>query len=411
MRGFVHPEFEPVREALRLCVPEGRPGGASVSVYHRGRLVVDLATGSRNEAGYPFETDTLSVSMSTSKGVSATALHVLVDRGIVDLDAPVARYWPRFAKNGKGRITVRQALAHQAGLHAIEPLIDRFEEMYDWDRMVRALEEAAPLHEPGEDFGYHAFTFGWLVGEIARRALGVETFPEVIDQLLAKPLSLDGLFVGVPDGELHRVSDMVGPRSLPPVPRALGRAFAKTLSVGADCLGANVEFHETELALFPPGVSRADLNAREFRQASLPAVNGHFDARSLAKLYAALASGGTIDGVRLISSRTVDEARRDHNGYFTMCRVVPFPLRMKLGYHRAISLGLRFPFFGKSFDVGVASPNAFGHFGFGGSGAWADPERELAVALTTNTFFGRLPLDLRTVVIATAAAYAADQRR
>lgn len=411
MRGYVHPDFEPVREALRFCVPARRPGGASVSVFHRGRLVVDLATGTRNEQGDPFETDTLSLSMSTTKGVAATALHVLVDRGIVELDSPVARYWPRFARNGKGATTVRQALAHQAGLHAIEPLIERFEDMYDWERMIRALEDATPLHVPGEDYGYHAFTFGWLVGEIARRALGVATYPEVIAELLSRPLGLDGLFVGVPDSELHRASDMVGPRSLPPVPRPLGRAFAKTLGVGAKCVGANVEFHESELALFPPGISRADLNARAFRQASLPAVNGHFDARSLAKLYAALAGDGSIDGVRLVSPRTLEEARADHNGYFTVCRVIPFPLRVKLGYHRAISLGLRFPFLGKSFDVGVASPNSFGHFGFGGSGAWADPDRELAVGLTTNTFFGRVPLDLRTVLIATAAAHSVDRSR
>ncbi len=411
MRGFVHPDFEPVREALRLTVPDGRPGGAAVCVYHRGQKVVELATGTRNRHGDPFENDTLSLSMSTTKGVAATALHVLVDRGVVDLDRPVAHYWPGFAKKGKARLTVRQALAHQAGLHAIEPLIDRFEDMYDWERMVRALEDAEPLHEPGTDYGYHAFTFGWLVGEISRRALSVSTYPDVVRTLLAEPLGLDGLFVGVPESELHRVADMVGPRRLPPFPRPIGRAFARGMSLGADLLGANVEFHETELALFPPGISGADLNANAFRRASLPAVNGHFDARSLAKLYAALAGGGEVDSVRLVSSRTIDEARRDHNGYFTLCRVIPFPLRIKLGYHRAISLGLRLPFFGRTFDLGVASPEAFGHFGFGGSGAWADPERELSVALVTNTFFGRLPLDLRTVAIATAAAYAVDRAR
>ncbi len=142
----------------------------------------------------------------------------------------------------------------------------------------------------------------------------------------------------------------------------------------------------------------------------MPAVNGHFDATSLAKLYAALAGDGSIDGARLVSRATIDEARRDQTPYFALDRVIAFPLRMKLGYHRAISLGLRVPVLGRGFDLGVPSPQSFGHFGFGGSGAWADPERQLSVGLVTNTFFGRLPLDLRPVAVATAAAWAADRR-
>lgn len=410
MRGLVHRDFHAVRDALELCVPRSGPGGAAVAIYHRGEKVVELAAGTRDAAGAPFEVDTLAVSMSTTKGVTATALHVLVDRGEVALDAPVARYWPEFGARGKAAITVRQALAHQAGLYRVSHLVETFEELYDWDAMQRLVADAEPAHAPGEDTGYHAFTYGWLIGEIVRRVAGTPTFSEALDELVARPLALRGLFVGLPDRELPRVAEFVGRRRLPSFsPRTL-RALRGAARAGLARLGANTDVDDTVGALLPPGIGEVDLNSPAFRRAAMPAVNGHFDAGSLAKLYAALAGDGSIGGARLMSRATIEEATRDHTGYFALCRVIPFPLRMKLGFHRAISLGLRVPALGRTFDLGVASPHSFGHFGFGGSGAWADPERELSVAVVTNTFFGRLPLDLRTVAIATAAAWAADRR-
>ncbi|MCC6647619.1 MAG: beta-lactamase family protein [Polyangiaceae bacterium] len=410
MRGHVHRDFEAVASALRLSVPRAGPGGAAVAVYHRGEKVVDLALGTRDRAESPFEPDTLAISMSTTKGVTATALHVLVDRGEVSLDAPVARYWPEFAARGKGAITVRHALAHQAGLYLVAPLVERFEDLYDWDAMQRRLADAEPAHAPGAASGYHAFTYGWLIGEIVRRVAGTPTFSEALAELVARPLGLDGLFVGVPEGELARVAEIVGVSRLPELSRRGARVGRRLVGGALRALGAPTDVDDAAGALFPPGITRVDLGSRELRRAELPAVNGHFDARSLAKLYAALAGGGSIDGARLLSRATIEEARRDQSGYFSLCRVIPFPLRMKLGYHRAISLGVRVPALGTTLDVGVASPASFGHFGFGGSGGWADPERELSVGLVTNTFFGRLPMDLRAVAVATAAAWAADRR-
>ena len=408
MRGSHPPEFAAVREALALCVPKDAPGGAAVCVYHRGERVVDLATGTRNPAGDPFETHTLALSMSTSKGVTATLMHVLLDRGLLEIDAPVARYWPEFGQAGKASITIRQLLSHQAGLHVVAPLVRHARDMLEWDRMIHALERAEPVHRPGEDFGYHAFTFGWLCGELAQRATG-KPFQELLRTYLAEPLGLEGLYIGVPESELPRVATFVGPRRLPMLPTGLASATKRTLHVATRLLGLNTEIDEATHALFPPGLAELDLNDPSFLRAVLPSVNGCYDARSLAKLYAVLAHGGSLDGVRLLSKEAIVRASTDQNA--AIDRVIPFPLRVKMGYHRPISLGLPIRIAGKRIDLGVASPEAFGHFGFGGSGAWADPERDLAVGLVTNTFFGRLPFDLRTVAIATAAAHAADRRR
>ena len=146
VRGYTHPDFRALRETVRRCAPSRGPGGVAVTVYHRGEVVADLACGTRNRDGDPFEPETLALSMSTGKGVMATLLHQMVDRGLIDLDAPVAKYWPEFSKNGKGAITIRQAASHRAGLYSIARIIDSAEEMFDWDHMVRVVEDMWPVH-------------------------------------------------------------------------------------------------------------------------------------------------------------------------------------------------------------------------------------------------------------------------
>lgn len=410
MRGYVHPDFERVRDALTLCLPRHGAGGAAVAVYHRGEKVVDLAAGTADAHGRPFTEDTLALSMSTTKGITATALHALIATGEVELDACVADYWPEFAAVGKGQITIGQALAHRAGLHEVAPLVERFEDFYDWDRMVRALERATPSYEPGTNFGYHAFTYGWLIGEVIRRVRGKRTFAEALHDVLAKPLGVDGLFVGVPEHAMHRVADYVGITSMPELSPRVSRALRAALTLGTRVTRMNTAVDESSRSLFPPGMESVSLNDTALRRASMPAVNGHFDARSLARVYAALAGDGSIDGTRLVARDDIDRMRDEHNGFLAMCRVIPFPLRIGLGYHRIITLGLRAQLPSLAIELGVASPRAFGHFGIGGSGGWADPERALSVGLVTNTFFGKLPMDLRTVAIATAAARSVDAR-
>ena len=404
--GYTHPDFRSLREMVRWCAPKGA-GGAAIAVYHRGELVAEVSAGTRDRKGTPFHPDTLSLCMSTGKGVMATLLHVLVDRGMIELEAPVAKYWPEFAQNGKGSITVRQAASHRAGLYSIGRIIESSEEMFDWDHMVQVIENMSPVHTPDTAFGYHAWTGGWVVGEVLRRAAG-ESFPALIKRYLADPLGLDGLYIGLPESELPRVAEFLIPKIprkiLQGRPRGVRARVRKTASMTvriSSAIGHAVD------AMIPPDLGSV-LGDPRWLTSVIPSGNGVFNARSLARLYGALSLGGTIDDVRLMSPATLAEATTDQNP--AIGRVIPFPLRFKVGYMRPISLGLRVPCGKSQLDLGVPSPNAFGHFGFGGSGAWADPERQLGVALVTNSFAGRIPGDLRTVAVATAAARAVDRK-
>lgn len=401
VRGYSHPDFRALRDTVRRCAPSRGPGGVAVAVYHRGTLVADLACGTRDRRGHPFEPETLALSMSTGKGVMATLLHLMVDRGLVELDAPVARYWPSFGKNGKGEITVRQAASHRAGLYSIARVIDSAEEMFDWDHMIRVVEEMWPVHKPDTDFGYHAWTGGWIIGEVLHRVTG-RRFPELIKEHLADPLQLDGLFMGLPESELPRVAEFLIPtlprkvlRGRPRGVRARVRRTASTTARWHSSVGQFVD------AMIPPGLGDV-LGDPRWLTSIIPSGNGVFNARSLARLYGALSLGGSLDGVRLMSPATLAEAAEDQSA--RIGRVIPFPLRFKVGFMRPVSLGLRVGVGKKRIDIGQPNPHAFGHFGFGGSGAWADPERELGVGIVTNCFGGIVPGDLRPVVVATATA-------
>ncbi|MEM7136951.1 MAG: serine hydrolase domain-containing protein [Myxococcota bacterium] len=407
IHGYTHPDFRSLRDTVRWCAPSGA-GGAAIAVYHRGELVAEVSAGTRDRAGTPFEPDTLSLSMSTGKGVMATLLHILVDQGVVSLEDPVAKYWPEFGRNGKEEITIRQAASHRAGLYSIGRLIESSVEMFDWDHMLRVIEDTTPVHAPDTDFGYHAWTGGWVIGEVLQRATG-QRFPELLERYMAKPLGLDGLYIGLPESELPRVAEFLVPKVPRTIlggrPRGVRARVRKTASMTvrvSSAIGHAVD------AMIPPGLGDV-LGDPRWLTSVIPSGNGVFNARSLARLYGALSLGGTIDGVRLLSASALAEATIDQNA--AIGRVIPFPLRFKVGYMRPVSLGLRVPVRRGHVDIGLPAPHAFGHFGFGGSGAWADPEREVGVGLVTNCFFAPIPLDLRTVAVATAVTRAIDRHR
>lgn len=404
--GFVHPDFTGVADALRRQLA-AYPGGAAVCVYQHGRCVVDLWGGYRDRAGTAWTRDTMAPSFSTTKGVASTLLHVLVDRGLLDYDDRVATYWPEFAQAGKASITVRQVLAHQSGLYHIRQMIDHADRMLDWEYMIHAIERATPVHPPGARTGYHGLTYGYLVGEILRRVTG-KPFSRLVQDELVAPLDLDGMYIGAPKRALPRAAQLIWPRhnpSGPPIPFGLDAAVPSRLVAGGAGVVhfllrlSGIEFDLESIldGLAPRGISQFDFGAEKVLRAAIPAANGLFTARSLARLYAALAGGGVLDGRRLLSRRTLLRATQVQDR--TAGRmVIPWEMRWRLGYH------------GVATTRGVPR-HAFGHFGYGGSGGWADPRRNLAVGLIVNSGIGTPFGDMRILRISGAALAGAEAHR
>jgi CubicO group peptidase (beta-lactamase class C family) len=400
LHGSIHPDFANVARTLRRILPKRGPGGAAVCVYHKGEKVVDAWGGTRDTGGTPWAEDTLSISFSTTKGVASTLLHLYADRGLIEYDTPVAEYWPEFAQCGKERITVRQVMCHEAGLYGISDMVGHGRDMLDWDRVASQIAAATPRHAPGTSHGYHALTYGWLVGEIVRRVAGNKPFAELLENDLARPLGLEGLYCGVPADQQHRCATLMARGMEGPLEdrrrntqRILERAERWQARLAR--LGFRYDPSESIAALMAPGMEDLDFNSEEFRAASIPAANGMFTARSLARLYACLAQGGELDGYRLLSYDTIRRAAEEQNR--GVGRVVPISMRWRLGYHRV-------------FAVRARVPAGFGHFGFGGSGAWADPQRNLSVALTVNSGVGTPFGDSRIARIGGAAVRCADRR-
>lgn len=381
------------------------PGGGAVCVYHQGQKVVDLWGGARDAAGQPWQRDTLAVSFSTTKGVTATLLHQLVGAGKIDYDAPVAEYWPEFAANGKADISVRDLLTHRAGLYGMRDLKLSFADLLDWDRVCTALAAAPANHGKAPHSVYHAITFGWLVGEVVRRVGGAPISAQV-QQRLAEPLGLDGLYIGVPDEQHYRVAELLmgrpanAPRQAPSLRARLQRTARQQLTHTLQALQARGL--APDFSPFEDAVSVRDFHPRKLTEpaslrAMMPAINGTFTARSLARLYAALANGGELDGVRILAADMLPMISQ--TAVDSLDRALFSPMRWRLGYHQPYVLKLRRP------------RQAFGHFGFGGSGAWADPARNLAVALTVNAGTGTPWGDMRILKIGAAALAATGKAR
>ncbi|MFF5189441.1 serine hydrolase domain-containing protein [Streptomyces sp. NPDC000345] len=362
--GEIAAGFEPVREAFAANFERHGDIGAAVCVYHRGRPVVDLWGGTADpETGRPWTRDSLQLVYSATKGATATAAHLLAQRGVLDLDAPVAEYWPEFAANGKARIPVRQLLSHQAGLVALDepvPLADALA----WHPMTAALAAQRPLWEPGTAHGYHGRTYGWLVGEVIRRVSGRTPGRFFADEIAA-PLELD-LFIGLPATAHDRVTRMVYQQpgadlsTVPPeaVPEEYRDLVAAMLD--PDSL-TNRAFAVTD----PPEI---DFNSPEVQAAELPASNGICTARALARMYAALV--GEVDGVRLLTPETVAAAAKEQSA--GPDRVIMTPTRFASGYMLPTD------------TLPLTGPNAFGHPGRGGSLAFADPDHDLAFGYVMN---------------------------
>ena len=386
LEGYVHPSFGDVAGRLLRQLPRNEPGGAALTVYHRGRCVVDVWGGTRNRAGDPWLEDTTAPSFSTTKGVVSTLLHVLVDEGRARYDDPVATFWPAFAEHGKDAITLRHVLCHEGGLYRMGELTRDPADMLDWNAMVERLAAAQPAHTPGARHGYHAITYGWLAGHLAER-IGGASLEALLASRLREPLGLDGFHIGLPEDALARRAwlihdDGVSTPTGPPGEDTAGRirqALERLLRL------VGVDLDEFRAALMPFDAP-FDWNAEATVKAVIPAANGQFTARSLARMYAMIAEGGELDGVRVLSGERVAAMGEVQNR--SRDAVLSLPMHWRLGYHRVFTFDRR-------------APNAFGHFGYGGTGAWCDPSRRLAVALTLNSGVGTPVGDLRITRIST----------
>lgn len=393
LEGHVHPDFADVASVLIRQIPEREQGGAAVCVYHRGEKVVDIWGGSSDREGNAWQEDTVAPSFSTTKGVMSTLLHVLAEKGLVDYEDRVAEHWPEFAENGKEAITVRQLLSHEAGLYEASGLMDGPAEMLDWEHMKSQVAGARPCHEPGTAHAYHALTYGWLLGGLIEAVTG-KPLQRVLLEELTEPLGLDGCFIGLPHNELYRRAKLItndGVFGPPDTSQGVAADIQRWAIRALQEIG--IDFTMSSAALFPFR-DRIDWNDEATVRAVIPAANGQFTARSLARMYAMIAGRGKLDDVELLSPERVEalsaiqSKRRD--------RVLHIPMHWRLGYHRA-------------FAIGASTGNAFGHYGFGGSGALCDPVRQLAVAMTVNSGAGSPAGGARIAWIAGAAMRAAER--
>ncbi|PZT72970.1 MULTISPECIES: serine hydrolase domain-containing protein [unclassified Streptomyces] len=362
--GEVAPGFEPVREAFMENFARHGDIGAAVCVYQHGRLVVDLWGGCADpETGRLWTRDTLQLVYSATKGATATAAHMLAERGLLDLDAPVARYWPEFSANGKADIPVRWLLSHQAGLVALDQPLPLAEALA-WEPMAAALAAQRPLWTPGTAHGYHGRTWGWLVGEVIRRVSG-RSPGRFFAEEIAGPLGLD-FFIGLPASERDRVSRMVYRRPAVDLTTVPAEAVSEELREQVAAWRDPNSFSNRAYAVTDPAA--IDFDAPEVQAAELPSSNGIGTAHALARMYASLI--GEVDGVRLIAPETLASATEEQAS--GMDQVLVFPSRFSTGYMLPTEGNL------------MTGPNAFGHTGRGGSLAFADPEHGIAFGYAMN---------------------------
>ncbi|HZU80235.1 MAG TPA: serine hydrolase domain-containing protein [Acidimicrobiales bacterium] len=400
--GWTAPGWDRVADAFRQNFATRNEVGAAFTAYHRGRKVVDLWGGLADEkTGRPWDEDTMVVVYSTTKGATALTAHLLAQRGELQMAAPVSEYWPAFAQNGKDAVTVDHLMSHRAGLPWVDAEVT-LEGAFAWDPVVRALEVQAPVWEPGTAHGYHATTYGWLVGEVVRRVSGA-SLGQTFRREVAEPLGID-FYIGLPDSEEHRVASLVsiidaiasgrisfgsstpdasggsgtGAAGAPGGADQADNAYLQALAEKAmEYMAPDGPLNK---ALSAPSGVLADQTlweSPELRRAEIPAANGIGTARAVAAMYSACINEvqtDTGDKVRLLDDKQLDDALRQRT---------EGPDKVLLGLDIQWGLGFMVNR-GIIGAAGLGGPRSFGHFGMGGSMGWADPDAELAVSYVMN---------------------------
>ena len=368
--GFAPERLSAVKDAFAANFEAGDELGARFTLVEAGEVVLDLWAGyADRKRARPFDDATLTPVFSTTKAVAALLMARLVDQGKLDYGQTVASVWPEFAQAGKEAVTVGQALSHQAGLSGFPDEMDPAE-WFDWGALCARLAAMAPLWPPGTASGYHPITFGYIAGEIFRRVDG-RTMGTALREDLAGPFGLE-FWIGLPDAEFDRVADLQRPSSVP---------------------GFGEHNAPTRAAFLTPWASPAGRTQAEWRRAEIPSANGHGTALALARLMGALANDGWLDGETILSPALIAEASRQRIRGQDL--VLPYEMSWGAGFMRNETVHPWGP-----------GASTFGHSGWGGSCAFADPERRLAGAYVMNRQSGVLLGDRRPKRLI-EAAYAA----
>jgi len=374
IHGDCDPRFIHVRDALARNFSEHGEIGSAVAIYHEGEKVVDIWAGHMDGArSKPWQADTLCIMYSIAKSICATAVHILADRGQIDLEAPVAAYWPEFAQAGKENVLVRHIVSHNCGICFADAT--EAGDVYDYDHMIAALEVQEPAWPAGSKGAYNTVNIGFLAGEVVRRVSGTP-IREFVRENICAPLGAD-YQIGVRPEDLGRVADLQ--------PNPAGSAMAAQAAAGESPLARawrpNPQPMNTEVQ-----------NSEQFRTVGIPSFGGFGEARAMARIYAMLAGGGIIDDSRILSPEavaraTVTQWTEEADG------MTGRPMRYAMGYAKnppgATIMG--------------PNANAFGHLGSGGARAIADPDRNLALCFVSNLHSEGFAVGVRTESIVEAA--------
>lgn len=345
-----------IQELLYTLVRDGRERGVQIAVYFEGKLVIDAWAGTL-DGSQPVDGRTLFPVFSVTKGMAATLLHILAERGQISYETPLAEVWPEFAAHGKGGIRVRHALNHTAGLQ-YAPKGVGYAQLCDWNAMCAIMADQTPVAPPGTQMFYHAVTFSWLVGEVVRRVSG-RPFGAFLEQEICRPLGITDMYVGIPDAVESRVA-------------ILDEIFAD---------GSPPVVDDTHPQSIPGWILplHTMMNRPDARRACIPASNGIMSARAIAKHYAALIPGG-VAGVELLPPARVRQATQLQRLNDGTC-----------GEYFGLGYGLiGLPADKSTLPPGpTPTPSAFGHGGYGGAHGYADPQYRLAVGFTKNLYSPR----------------------
>jgi CubicO group peptidase (beta-lactamase class C family) len=341
------PANDKVRAVLETIVRDTPEIGLQVAAYLNGKLAIDAWAGMADEAKKsPVDGDTMFMLSSTTKGITATCMHLFVEKHKLSYDMPIVKVWPEFGENGKDNATLRHALSHQTGVPQT-PVGYTPDWLPDWDRMCKGIAALKPMYPIGQRTAYHSLNYGYINGEILRRVDG-RTIAQFLQEEICKPLGINGLYLGVPDRELHRVATLT---DAPPAPPD----------------------YDARMVGEPAGSYVAKVfNRKEVQQASIPGSGGIMSARGVARHYAMLASWGELDGVRVLPEARVRAGIELQT--FEWDEVYWVRVRRSLGYRRGRDTGP------------LASEEAFGHVGGGGSFGYADPARRLGIGFAKNYF-------------------------